>query len=76
MMGKEISSTVNKTAPKLYIGPVPERKSIALCVVDGSVIHTCAYFRDEAEAERFLDAFRQINGMPSRRGIDEQHNNV
>lgn len=74
MIGKEISSVINKTAPKLYIGPMPERKKVALCVMDGSVIYTCAYFRDEAEAERFLDAFRQITGMPGRRGIDEQHN--
>lgn len=74
MIGKEISSGINKTAPKLYIGPIPERKSIALCIMHGSVVYTCAYFCNEEEAERFLDALRQITGMPERRGIDEQDN--
>ena len=74
MIGKEISSVINKTAPRLYIGPVPERKKVVLCAMDGSAIYTCAYFRDESETERFLDAFRQITGIPGGRGIDEQHN--
>lgn len=63
MMGSEVSSAINKTAPKLYIGEMPGRKRPCLCVVDGSVIYTSAYFRNEEEAERFLDALRQITDM-------------
>lgn len=38
----------------LHIGPLPTRKSIALYLIQGSVMHVLAYFRDEDEARRLL----------------------
>lgn len=64
MMGIQISSNINKTAPQVYIGQMPGRKRLCLCVIEGSVIYTSAYFRNEEEAERFINALRQIHDMP------------
>lgn len=38
----------------LHIGPVPGRKSVCLYAMDGSVMWTLAYFRDEEEAQRAM----------------------
>lgn len=34
----------------LHVGPLPGRKSICLYSIDGSVIRTHAFFRDEQDA--------------------------
>lgn len=38
----------------LHVGPLPTRKSVALYLIQGSVMHVLAYFRDETEARRCL----------------------
>lgn len=43
---------------RIEYGPVPGRKSKAICVTAGSVCWPVAYFRDEESYERFCDAVR------------------
>lgn len=48
---------------RVYIGPLPTRKAIALYMVKGSTMHVMAYFRNEVEARRmlsFLDASLRV----------------
>lgn len=39
----------------LSVGLFPDRKRPALALVDGSVIHVLAYFRNEESADRFME---------------------
>jgi hypothetical protein len=49
--------------PRLTIefGPLPGRKSKAICVTEGSVCWPVAYFRDEESYERFRAAVKGKN---------------
>lgn len=45
------------------VGSLPGRKSKALWVEEGSVIHTVAYFRNDASYKRFLAAIKGGTGL-------------
>lgn len=44
--------------PIIEYGPIPGRKSKAICVTIGSVCYPVAYFRDEASYEKFVEVVR------------------
>lgn len=46
----------------IYFGQMPGRKSLALCVQEGSVIYTVAYFRNQEEYDRFGAAMKHLIG--------------
>ncbi len=51
----------------VHVGPLPGRKSICLYTVEGSVLRTLAFFRDEEDAQRALTALdRLIRAHPAR----------
>ncbi len=41
--------------PALHVGKLPDRKSMVLYILDGSVLTPLAYFRDEDKARQCLD---------------------
>lgn len=41
-------------------GEIPGRKTSCLTVRRGSVVYTCAYFRNKVEEQRFTDAFKEM----------------
>lgn len=50
----------------LHVGPLPGRKSICVYLVEGSVLRTVAFARDEEDARRLVafldDAFDHVTG--------------
>lgn len=53
--------------PGYAIIHVPERKQVALCRLEHNITHPIAYFRDDSEAERFIEF---LNDLGSSRVIE------
>lgn len=52
-----------KSGVSIIIGRIPERRSQAICVYRGSVIHTVAYFRRDSEVRIFAEALAELLGL-------------
>lgn len=63
------------SALALHVGPLPGRKSICLYSIDGSVIRTHAFFRDEQSAREAMGVLESLilprPARPSGTGDDQ-----
>lgn len=47
-------------AGTLHIGPLPQRKSVCLYLIQGSVMSVKAYFRDEDSARELMSFLDEV----------------
>ena len=67
-LGRAVGQQVPAAVAQAHVGRLPGRKQVCLYVLDGSVIRTLAFFRDEAKAH---EALGLIDGIARTRGFVE-----
>jgi hypothetical protein len=68
-----VSGSRRKGPPgrELIVSNVPGRKGKWLCIVNGSVFHSLAKFRDESAVDEFFKWVTENEGKALKRGEDE-----